>query len=135
VYVVPSVPAPAPAPAPAAKDFCPDLDGVQWENYDCNTPQAGVAEQAVAVVTAEAAPAVVPELAPTPASAAMPAVVPVPTEQTLPQAVDAGGGPTAPTPLPTVLLAAALLAATASGLLLRRPFNIHGRGLPCVRDN
>jgi hypothetical protein len=97
VYVVPAEP--APAAAPAAKDFCPDLDGFQWENYDCNTPQAVAAEAAVPtvdVVTAEPAPAVVAELAPTPASAAMPAEVSVPTEQTIPTAVDAGEGSSDP---------------------------------------
>lgn len=100
-YVVPTEPALTPESAPAALDFCPDLDGVQWENYDCNTPQAVAAEVTVPaepaiVVTAEPAAAVVPELVPTPISAAMPAQVPVPTAQTVPAAVDAGGGSSDP---------------------------------------
>jgi hypothetical protein len=99
VYVVPAKPAPAPAAAPAATDFCPELDGFQWLNYDCNTPQPVAAE---AVVPAEpaavvsAAAAIAPGSAPTPVIAAMPAQVPVPTEQTLPAAVDAGGGSSDP---------------------------------------
>ena len=99
VYVVPVAPEPAPAPAAAPVDFCPDLDGLQWENYDCNTPQAIAAEITVpaepapALVTA-APPATVPQLVPTPVNAAMPAQVAVPTEQTPPAAVDAGYGPT-----------------------------------------
>jgi hypothetical protein len=78
-------------------DFCPDLDGLQWENYDCNTPQSPAPEATVpaepaALVTA--ATAVVPQLVSTPVNAAMPAQVAVPTEQTPPAAVDAGYGPT-----------------------------------------
>jgi hypothetical protein len=32
-------PAPPAGPPAPPKDFCPDLEGVQWENYDCNTGQ------------------------------------------------------------------------------------------------
>ena len=84
-YVVP--PAPAPAPAASTTDFCPDLDGVQWENYDCNTPQAAAAEIAVpaepVAVAVEPAPAQVTTPVPAPAE------VPVPTVQTLPATVNA----------------------------------------------
>jgi hypothetical protein len=116
VYVVPAAPAPAPGPAPAAKDFCPDLDGVQWENYDCNTPQVAAAEAAapaeptVAVVTA-------PEASPAPASAAMPAEVAVPTEQSIPTAVDAGNAPDSPDGAPAwaiLMLAAGCLGAAVA---------------------
>ena len=119
VYLVPAAPAPAPGPAPAATDFCPDLDGVQWENCDCNTPPAAgeaaaPAEPAVAVVTASA---VAPASAPTPASAEMPAEVSVPTEQTLPAAVDAGNAPASPARAPDwaiLMLVAGCIGAVAA---------------------
>jgi hypothetical protein len=106
-YAVPAEPAPAPAlapsSAPAATDFCPDLDGVQWENYDCNTPQAVAAEVTVPaepaiVVTAEPAAAVVPEsVQPTavtaPEAGTAPPVVAAPETATVPAAIPAGAGP------------------------------------------
>lgn len=113
VYVIPAAPAPAPAPAPAAQDFCPDLDGVQWENYDCNTPQAvavdAITPAAPALVVVAAEPAAAPADVPAPVSAAMPAVVPVPAAETLPTAVDAGGGSPVPhrTPVWAILIIAA----------------------------
>ncbi len=107
VYVVPAEPAlaPAPAPAPAATDFCPDLDGVQWENYDCNTPQPVPAEAAVsaAPVVAVVAPSpattaesVQPAAVTAPAAGTAPQVAAVPETATVPAAVPAGGGPGVP---------------------------------------
>ena len=101
VYVVPAEPALAPAPAPAATDFCPDLDGVQWENYDCNTPQPVPAEVAVpaAPVVAVVAPSpattaesVQPAAVTAPAAGTAPQVAAVPETATVPAAVPAGGG-------------------------------------------
>lgn len=125
VYVVPTPPAPALAPAPPARDFCPDLDGMQWENYDCNTPQASAADVALPVEPA-AVDMPTPALAPTPTSAAMPAEVSVPTQQTLPSAVDAGSAPASPTGSPIwailVLLAACIGAsATAARVAFSEP--------------
>ena len=125
-YVAPITPAPSPGPAPAPVDFCPDLDGLQWENYDCNTPQAVTAGEAVPADVVAAATAVVPELVPTPVDAAMPAKVSVPTQQTLPAAVDAGSAPASPTGSPIwailVLLAACIGAsATAARVAFSEP--------------
>jgi hypothetical protein len=105
VYVVPAEPAPAPAPAPAAMDFCPDLDGVQWENYDCNTPQAVAAEvtvpaePVVAVVApspATTAESVQPAAVTAPTAGTAPQVAAVPETATVPAAVPAGGGSSDP---------------------------------------
>jgi hypothetical protein len=77
----PTTPPPAGPPAPA-KDFCDNLEGVQWENYDCNTPQ---------VVEVVPTPEATPEATPTPTE---PPVVslPVPDKPTVPKAIPAGEG-------------------------------------------
>jgi hypothetical protein len=78
----PTTPPPAGPPAPA-KDFCDNLEGVQWEGYDCNTPQ---------VVEVVPTPEATPEATPTPT--APPVVsIPVPEKPTLPKAIPAGEGP------------------------------------------
>lgn len=73
----PTTPPPAGPPAPP-KDYCDNLEGVQWEGYDCNTGQ---------VVPVEPTP----EATPTPTE---PPVVslPVPDKPTVPKAVPAGEG-------------------------------------------
>jgi hypothetical protein len=81
----PATPEPPAGPPAPPTDFCPNLDGVQWENYDCNTPQ--VVE---VVPTPEATP--VPTVEPTPAPAETPVAIPVPDKPTVPKAVPAGDG-------------------------------------------
>lgn len=98
--VTPIVPVPGPGPAPAAVDFCPNLDGFQWENYDCNTPQAVAAEVVTPVepaVVAPVEPAVV--AAPEAATVAEPeaATVAAPAAATVPAVIPAGDGSQAPT--------------------------------------
>ncbi len=88
--VVPPI-TPQGGPAPV-KDFCPNLDGVQWENFDCNTGQpAAVVEAATVVAPAVVAP---PEAAAVTAPAA--ATVAVPAAATVPASVPAGDGSQAP---------------------------------------
>jgi hypothetical protein len=72
-------------------DFCPNLDGVQWENFDCNTGQPAVVESATVEAPAEVA-------VPAEATVAAPeaATVAVPAAATLPAAVPAGDGSQAP---------------------------------------
>lgn len=115
VYVAPAAPPPAPGPGPAPVDFCPDLDGLQWENYDCNTPQAPVVD------TATPPPPAVGEA---PVSAVMPAVVPVATTPTLPASIPAGA--LAPRDAPGwALLVLVLAALGAAGALARMTFSQH----------
>lgn len=80
----PTTPPPAGPPAPPT-DFCPNLEGVQWENYDCNTPQ--VVE---VVPTPEATPE--PTVEATPAPTETPVAIPVPDKPTLPKEIPAGEG-------------------------------------------
>lgn len=82
-------PAPPAGPPAPPTDFCPNLDGVQWENYDCNTGQV--------VPVPEPTPTLVPQqpegietLPPV-----EPPVVEVPDEPTIPnEEIDAGDGST-----------------------------------------
>jgi hypothetical protein len=122
---VPETPA-SQGTANPATDYCPNLDGVQWENYDCATggaPQAVAAAEAVAPVTAPE-PATVPESVTVPeeTTAVEPATVAVPEAATVPVAVPAGGGSSAPADgLPTwaaVLIFVGTLGAAVSGLRL-----------------
>jgi len=80
----PTTPAPPAGPPAPPTDFCPNLEGVQWENYDCNT---GVVPPVVP--TPEATPTVEPT--PTP-EVTKPPVVSIPDEPVIPEAVPAGDG-------------------------------------------
>ena len=97
VAVVPGGPAPT-------IDYCPNLDGVQWEGYDCAVPAApvtAVEAATVAAPVAEPVPVVAPEPATVPeetetVTAPQPATTPAePVTTTVPTAVQAGGGSTA----------------------------------------
>jgi hypothetical protein len=127
---VPETPTPVGGPTPVT-DFCPNVAGVQWENYDCATgtaPQAVAAAEAVLPV-AVPAPATVPAPAKKPAKPTkVPTTVAAPQEATVPSAVPAGGGSTVPSGNPPtwavalLLLGALGLAASAlrmAGSLLR----------------
>lgn len=90
-------PTPPPQPEPP-KDFCPDLEAVQWENYDCNPVVA--TPEPTPTPTVEPTPVPTPE--PTVEPTTKPTKVPapgevsagVPTVATMPQAVPAGDGST-----------------------------------------
>ena len=114
VPLVPTISTVPGGPTPV-KDFCPNLDGVQWENYDCNTPQAVAAAEVVAPAPAVVSPAEItaPEAATVPVTAPEAATVEPPAKATVPQAVPAGGGSQAPT---TPIWAYALLAVGVLGL-------------------
>jgi hypothetical protein len=114
--VTPIVPAVVPGGPTPVIDFCPNLEGVQWENYDCNTPQVSAAE-AVVPVAAPAA-ATVPEepvVVAAPEEATVPAAVAVPQKATVPAAVPAGDGSSDKSGPNTGLL---LLALVATGVCL-----------------
>ena len=87
--VVPVTPAGGPTPV---KDFCPNLDGVQWENYDCNTPVAVAAAEVAVPAPAE----VVPPATVEPVTVPEAATVAAPEAATVPAAVPAGDGSQAP---------------------------------------
>jgi len=78
-------------------DYCPTVEGVQWENYDCNTGVVSAAEAVAPVTVAAPEAATVPE-APIVVAAPEPATVPaaepvsVPQAATIPTAVPAGDG-------------------------------------------
>ena len=82
---------PAGGPTPV-KDFCPNLDGVQWENYDCNTPVAVAAAEVAVPAPAE----VVPPATVEPVTVPEAATVAAPEAATVPAAVPAGDGSQAP---------------------------------------
>jgi len=89
----PTTPAPTPEPpaGPPAPptDYCDNLEGAQWEGYDCNTPQV------VPVVPVEPTPEATPEpiVEATPAPTEPPVVsLPVPDKPTVPKAIPAGDG-------------------------------------------
>jgi len=94
-------------------DACPNLEGVQWEGYDCNTGLAAPVE--AATVPEEPAPVTAVEAAtvtaPKPAKAVLPATVPAGVA--LPASVPAGGGSSVPS---TPAYALALLALGAMTL-------------------
>lgn len=97
---------PAGPPAPPT-DYCANLEGVQWEGYDCNTPQP--VETTVVVPTVE----------PTPTPTVPPVVsIPVPEKPTVPKSVPAGEGSDSNPAGPFALLAMAGAAAIAAGLRL-----------------
>jgi hypothetical protein len=112
-----------PGPGPAAVDFCPNLDGFQWENYDCNTPQPVAApevvtpaEPAVVAPVTAAAPQAATVAAPAPAAvSAGVAGTTVADAATIPAAVPAGDGSQAPT---VPLWALAMLVAGALGVVV-----------------
>jgi hypothetical protein len=81
----PATPEPPAGPPAPPKDYCDNLEGVQWEGYDCNTPQ--VVE---VVPTPEATPE--PTVVATPAPTETPVAIPVPDKPTVPKAVPAGDG-------------------------------------------
>lgn len=85
-------PTPVPSPEPP-KDFCPDLAGLQWENYDCLTPTATPEPPVVEVPVVEAPVVVAPvEEAVVAPQKPKPATVAVPDAATVPNAVPAGDG-------------------------------------------
>ena len=91
--VVPVTPAGGPTPV---KDFCPNLDGVQWENYDCNTPVAVAAAEVAVPAPAEVVPPA-EVVAPVEAATVPEAeTVVAPEAATVPAAVPAGDGSQAP---------------------------------------
>jgi hypothetical protein len=80
-------PEPTPPPQPP-KDFCPDLAGLQWENYDCNT---------TVVIPPTPTPTETPVVIPTPEPTATPTEtvtveVTIPDKPTVPKDVPAGDG-------------------------------------------
>lgn len=93
-------------PAAFVGDFCPNLEGVQWENYDCNTPQPVAqpeivppVQPAVVAPATVVAPAAATVAAPAPAtvSGGVAGTVVAPAAATVPTMVPAGDGPQAPT--------------------------------------
>jgi len=120
VPVTPVVPG---GPTPV-KDYCSNIAGVQWENYDCatgGTPQAVAAAEAVAPVVAPA-PATVVTPAKKPTKKPAKVTVVAPAAATVPSAVPAGGGATAPSDaLPTwalLMIVIGGLGVAASGMRL-----------------
>ncbi len=112
--VVPVTPAGGPTPV---KDFCPNLDGVQWENYDCNTPVAVAAAEVAVPAPAEVGP---PAAVVSPVEAATvpeAATVAAPEAATVPAAVPAGDGSQAPSvPMwALVMIAVGVLGAAGAG--------------------
>lgn len=82
-------------PAPTV-DYCPAVDGVQWEGFDCLTGIQPAADTAPAAVVDAAVAVAVPAAATVSAEIPAAAVVSVPQAATLPSAVPAGGGSSAP---------------------------------------
>jgi hypothetical protein len=112
----PSTAAPQAAPAPVV-DYCPDVTGVQWENYDCLT---GISAPAAPVAVVEAAVAIA-----APAAATLPATKPaatvaVPAAATIPTAVPAGDGSSAPSSLPMWVMALATIGVLAAAGATRK---------------
>lgn len=103
-------------------DYCPNLEGVQWEGYDCATGIAPVSAVAPAEVVAPQAGTVspaetvaVPKPAKVPAKAPAKATTAAPQAATVPAAVPAGGGSSSNENAPNAwLLWAALAAALVS---------------------
>ncbi len=103
-------------------DYCPNLEGVQWEGYDCATGLAPVSAVAPAEVVAPQAGTVspaeavaVPKPAKVPAKAPAKATTAAPQAATVPAAVPAGGGSSSNENAPNAwLLWAALAAALVS---------------------
>lgn len=97
----PAPPAPPAGPPAPPTDYCANLEGVQWEGYDCNT---GVVPPVVA--TPEPTPTQEPTA--TPAPKPQPAVD-VPDKPTVPESVPAGDGSSQDSfPwIPMILIAAA----------------------------
>jgi hypothetical protein len=98
-------------------DYCPDVTGVQWENYDCLT---GISAPAAPVAVVEAAVAIA-----APAAATLPATKPaatvaVPAAATIPTAVPAGDGSSAPSSLPMWVMALATIGVLAAAGATRR---------------
>jgi hypothetical protein len=124
VPVVPVVPATVVPGGPTPTiDYCPDLDGVQWEGYDCAVPAAPVtAVEAATVVIPEAGtvPEETPVVAPQPGTVPEKAPATVPQAATVPTAVNAGGGSSSDGAPSLWLVALALLAsATCLGATVR----------------
>lgn len=105
-------------------DYCDNLEGVQWENYDCATGAVPVIlEPAPAVVVDSATVAAVsPEAATVPTPAKKPAKVVAPQAAVVPAAVPAGGGSSAPgsdvPPLGLLMIVVGTLGAMGAGLRL-----------------
>ena len=108
----PPVTPPVGPPAPP-KDYCPDLDGVQWEGYDCNTGQVVPVPEPTEEATPEPPVVVVPPVTVPPIKAPKPKEVnggvAVVTTSTIPNSVPAGDGSSQGSPnwFLVVLIAAA----------------------------
>lgn len=91
-------------------DYCPNIDGVQWEGYDCNTGVAAPEDVVPVTVVEPATVTDVPESVVLPEAATVPAK---PAKATVPATVPAGDGSSIPSTPPYVL---ALLALGATAL-------------------